>query len=224
MADAEHPKVRLDTIAEYKTLLNRVEQLARDKLALHFPHSPNASAKDEAYRKRVEELVSEYVRRLFDLANQNISINGNDIGDVGSVLKAEEEDQYEPYDDKLRVRVNELIAQVGTATAEVAKLRREVPKKAAAAYAKKLAADVDKEAALAEAALHEDDSIMDEDGDTAMLDWGIKPLARQQEVERAWEDAVRILPVLKKMDGPLTTAQGQVARAQQVLEHIQQTK
>ncbi|KAK6543179.1 hypothetical protein TWF694_007093 [Orbilia ellipsospora] len=224
MADAEHPKVRLDTIAEYKTLLNRVEQLARDKLALHFPPSLNASAKDEAYRKRVEELVAEYVRRLFDIANQNISINGNDIGDVDSVLKTEEEDQYEPYDDKLRVRVNELIAQVGTATAEVAKLRREVPKKAATAYAKKLASDVDKEAALAEAALREDDMAMDGDGDTAMIDWGIKPLTRQQEVEKAWEDAVGLLPVLKKMDGPLTTAQGQVARAQQVLEHIQQTK
>ncbi|KAF3918406.1 hypothetical protein ABW20_dc0106523 [Dactylellina cionopaga] len=232
MADTEHPKVRLDTIAEYKTLLNRVEQLSRDKLLQHFPLSENSSAKDDAYRKRVEELVSEYVRRLFDLANQNISINGNDIGDVESILKAEEEDQYEPYDDKLRVRVNELIAQVGSATTEVAKLRRDVPKRAAAAYAKKLAADIDKEAALAEAALREDvDEMAEDEGNAAIIDWGIKPLARQEEVEKAWEGAVGLLPGLKKvrepfetMDGPLTTAQGQVAKAQQILEHIQQTK
>ncbi|EPS43443.1 hypothetical protein H072_2573 [Dactylellina haptotyla CBS 200.50] len=223
MADTEHPKVRLDTIAEYKTLLNRVERLSHDKLAQHFPPSANPSAKDEAYRKRVEDLVAEYVRRLFDLANQNISINGNDIGNVESVLKAGEEDQYEPYEDKLRVRVNELIAQVGSATAEIAKLRREIPKKAAIAYAKKITADIDKEVALAEAAL-KDDSAVDEGDDTAMIDWGVKPLARQQEVERAWEDAVGLLPILKKTDGPLTTAQGQVAKAQQVLEHIEQTK
>ncbi|KAK6360736.1 hypothetical protein TWF730_006863 [Orbilia blumenaviensis] len=227
MGDADHPKVRLDTIAEYKTILNRVEQLSRDKLAQHFPPSANASAKDDAYRKRVEELVAEYVRRLLDLANQNISINGNDIGNVDSVLKAEEEDQYEPYDDKLRVRVNELIAKVGTATGEVAKLRREVPKRAAATYEKKLKADIDREVALAEAALKEnDDDAMDIDGegDTDMMDWGIKHLARQKEMEKAWEDAVGLLPLLKKMDGPLTRAQGQVAKAQQVLEHIQQTK
>ncbi|KAF3931674.1 hypothetical protein ABW19_dt0200248 [Dactylella cylindrospora] len=226
MTDADHPKVRLDSIAEYKVLLSRVEQLSRDKLAQHFPASENSNPKDEAYRKRVEELVAEYVRRTFDLANQNISINGNDIGNVESVLKAEEEDQYEPYDDSLRVRVNELIAQVGKATTEVTKLRREVPKKAANNYAKKLLADVDKEAAMAEAALGDDDDamVMDEDGDDGIFDWGIKPLARQKEVEKAWEDAVKVLPGLKKMDGPLTTAQGQVAKAQQVLEHIHQTK
>ncbi|KAJ6260413.1 hypothetical protein Dda_4639 [Drechslerella dactyloides] len=219
MADTDHPKVRLDTIAEYKTLLSRVEQLSQDKLAQHFPPSANSSAKDDAYRKRVEDLVAEYVRRLFDLANQNISINGNDIGDVASVLKAEEEGQYEPYDDALRIRVNELIAKVGTATADVAKLRREVPKRAAAAYAKKLTADIDKDVAAAEAALKQE-----VDADAATIDWGIKPLARQSEVEEAWEEAVRLLPMLKKLDGPLTTAQGQVAKAQQVLEHIQQTK
>ncbi|EGX47388.1 hypothetical protein TWF173_000580 [Orbilia oligospora] len=226
MADADHPKVRLDTIAEYKTVLNRVEQLSRDKLAQHFPPSANSSIKDETYRKRVEELVAEYVRRLLDLANQNISINGNDIGDVDSVLKAEEEDQYEPYDDKLRVRVNDLIAKVGTATGEVAKLRREVPKRAAAAYEKKLKADIDREVALAEAALKENENTMDidDEGGTDVVDWGIKPLARQKEVEKAWENAVGLLPSLKKMDGPLTRAQGQVAKAQQVLEHIQQTK
>ncbi|KAK6520427.1 hypothetical protein TWF506_000684 [Arthrobotrys conoides] len=226
MAEADHPKVRLDTISEYKTILNRVEQLSRDKLAQHFPPSANSSAKDEAYRKRVEELVAEYVRRLLDLANQNISINGNDIGDVDSVLKAEEEDQYEPYDDKLRVRVNELIGKVGTATGEVAKLRREVPKRAAAVYEKKLRADIDREVALAEAALKENADAMDIDGEGGadVIDWGFKPLARQKEVEKAWEDAVGLLPILKKMDGPLTRAQGQVAKAQQVLEHIQQTR
>jgi len=92
-----------------------------------------------------------------------------------------------------------LIAQVGTATAEVAKLRRDVPNKTAAAYAKKLAADIDKEAALAEAALKDNDSVTDEDVNTAMIDWGIKPLMRQEEVEKAWEDAVGLLPVLKKV-------------------------
>ncbi|KAK6359595.1 hypothetical protein TWF696_000745 [Orbilia brochopaga] len=226
MADTDHPKVRLDTIAEYKALLSRVEQLSQDKLAQHFPSSANPNAKEDAYRKRVEELVADYVRRLFDLANQSISINGNDIGDVASVLKAEEEGQYEPYDDALRIRVNELIAKVGTATADVAKLRREIPKRAATAYARKLTADIDKDAAAAEAALAQEvdaDVDMTGAGDTA-IDWGIKPLARQNEVEAAWEEAVRLLPTLKKMDGPLTTAQGQVAKAQQVLEHIQQTK
>ncbi|KAF3923407.1 hypothetical protein ABW21_db0206081 [Orbilia brochopaga] len=225
MADTDHPKVRLDTIAEYKTLLSRVEQLSQEKLAQRLPPSANPSAKDDAYRKRVEDLVAEYVRRLFDLANQSISINGNDIGDVASVLKAEEEGQYEPYDDALRIRVNELIAKVGTATSDVAKLRREIPKRAASTFAKRITADIDKDVAAAEAALAQDVDVDMADGNSdSAIDWGIKPLARQSEVEEAWEEAVRLLPMLKKMDGPLTTAQGQVAKAQQVLEHIQQTK
>jgi len=225
MTEQDHPKVRLDNIAEYKVLLNRLETVARDKLAQNFPPTENATPKDEAYRKRVEELVMEYVQRTFDIANQNISINGNDIGNVESVLKAEEQDQYEPYDDSLRVRVNDLIQKVGAATTEVAKLRREVPKKAAKAFEKRIALDIDREIAAAEAAMKSDgEGAVDEDGDAEMIDWGIKPLARRDEIEKSWEEAVGLLPLFKKTNGPLATAQGQIVKAQQVMEYISESK
>ena len=54
---------------------------------------------------------------------------------------------------------------------------------------------------MAKAALegNGDDMDVDGEGDADVIDWGIKPLARQKEVERAWEDAVGLLPILKKV-------------------------
>ena len=68
--EAEHPKVRLDSVAEYRFIYSKIEEVARQKLATYFPNattsdsSIEANVKEDAYRKRVEQLVNE-VRFLF---------------------------------------------------------------------------------------------------------------------------------------------------------------
>jgi len=65
--EAEHPKIRLDTLAEYRLVYSTIEKLAQEKLAIHFPKEENGTGSEkgggDAYRKRVETLVDEV--RLF---------------------------------------------------------------------------------------------------------------------------------------------------------------
>lgn len=60
--EAEHPKVRLDSLAEYRLVYSTIESLAQEKLAIHFPKEEgNATTEKggDAYKKRVEALVDE---------------------------------------------------------------------------------------------------------------------------------------------------------------------
>lgn len=125
---------------------------------------------EDPLRKSVRLLVDEFLRATYESAAQSISVNGNDAALIpaasfpscsdpdprldgsdtadgqGAVAEREGVDfTYAPFDAKLQRKLAGLHAELESLTAQVSRLRREVPGKAAAAYIARLEADVSRE-------------------------------------------------------------------------------
>ncbi|KAI9798579.1 MAG: hypothetical protein M1833_004716 [Piccolia ochrophora] len=72
-----HRKIELQSPDDLRYLHTNVSRAAREKLDLHLPPSA-APAGEDALRRRVEEIVDEYVSSTFSLAAPSISVNGLD--------------------------------------------------------------------------------------------------------------------------------------------------
>ncbi|KAI9731967.1 MAG: hypothetical protein M1834_004418 [Cirrosporium novae-zelandiae] len=141
---SQYRKIELQSPADFAYLISNVERVARDKLDLHLP--PAAADKtgdggEDRFRKRVGELVDEYIHQTFQLASSSILLNGlpaseSSILDPQSLgLTATEEDVYETHDPTLLTRLQSLYDALENETTRVAKLRRTAPAHAAKAYA-----------------------------------------------------------------------------------------
>jgi kinetochor protein Mis14/NSL1 len=140
---------------------------ARAKLDLHFPPSASSSSSSSAphapppateiaapaapdpMRQRVEDLVAQFLERMWCAAKDNITVNGQDAATTttttGSQTHGMQADdgeekegvhfEYEPYDTRLSARVAGLYAELESLTTQVSRLRRTAPRQAAEAYA-----------------------------------------------------------------------------------------
>jgi kinetochor protein Mis14/NSL1 len=73
--ESAHRKVELQAPADLTYLIANVTRAAREKIDRHLP--PDAvPVGEDAMRKRVEELVDEYIQRTFGAAKDNVEING----------------------------------------------------------------------------------------------------------------------------------------------------
>lgn len=80
---AAHRKIELQSPADLTYLIANVTRAAREKIDRHLP--PDAApegAGEDAMRKRVEELVDEYIQRTFAGARENVEINGMETGEM----------------------------------------------------------------------------------------------------------------------------------------------
>ncbi len=83
--ESAHRKVELQAPADLTYLIANVTRAAREKLDKHLP--PNATPEGEdVMRRRVEELVDDYIRSTFASAKDNISINGMDSKEMEAEL------------------------------------------------------------------------------------------------------------------------------------------
>ena len=83
--ESAHRKVELQSPADLSYLIANVTRAAREKIDTHLP--PDAAPEGEdAMRKRVEQLVDEYIRSTFDASKPNISINGMDSREMEAEL------------------------------------------------------------------------------------------------------------------------------------------
>lgn len=83
-------KVELQSPADLTYLIAKVSRTAQEKINKHFP--PDAAVQGEdRMRSRVEMLVDDYIRTVFNLAKPNLSINGMDSKEIDAELaKAQE--------------------------------------------------------------------------------------------------------------------------------------
>ncbi|KAK3703047.1 hypothetical protein LTR37_014658 [Vermiconidia calcicola] len=122
-----HRKIELQSPADLTYLIVNVTKAAREKVDRHLP--PDAAPLGEdAMRKRVEQLVDDYIRNTFNSAKDNISVNGMDSKEMEAELeKAQEGEEIEPFDTKLAQRIQTLSGQIEKHTLDLANLRRNAP-------------------------------------------------------------------------------------------------
>ena len=155
---------------------------------------PMPGMDEDPMRQRVEELVQDYIRRVFLTTGDNITINGMapEPAMLEKMLLEEGDEQsieeHEPFDHKLWERAKDLARQEEEMIEEVAALRRKMP--GAAVEGARKGEKVDDEEVLGRwvSTVKRDDS----------GELGIKGLERQEQIERDWGRGVEGLGRLKR--------------------------
>ncbi|KAI9787755.1 MAG: hypothetical protein M1839_000287 [Geoglossum umbratile] len=215
MEASHHRKIELQSPEDLRYLASNVSRRARQKIDLNLPPCAAPEGED-ALRKRVEELVHEYVQRTFEYARHSISINGMDAAAEAAMFgRATEE--YEPYDRRLHARLQALQASLEAQTLALSQLRRSAPAAAAAAYVQ---GEVEQAAAAAAAVARLGAAaavvVVEEPRVVGVLN--VPPLERQADVEGAYGTAVAELGGLKS-GLPATAAR--LERARKAAEYVE---
>ncbi|KAK5158553.1 hypothetical protein LTS14_003573 [Recurvomyces mirabilis] len=196
--DSAHRKIELQQPADLTYLIANLSRSAREKLDKHFP--PSASQQgvsgEDAMRKRVEDLVSNYITNTFALAKPNLSINGLSSTEMETELaraggEGGEEEELAPFDSKLAQRLQALAAQIEAQTLQLANLRRTAPGETARKW---------EEGFVGRGREWEERFAVEGRGRMELargVDVGVSEVKRQEEVERSWRDGEERLGVLK---------------------------
>lgn len=83
--DSTHRRVELQSAADMTYLIANAKRAARAKIDLHLPPSAAPEGGEDVLRRRVEELVDEYIRNVFAGARHGISVNGIEAAAAGEV-------------------------------------------------------------------------------------------------------------------------------------------
>ena len=229
--DNHHRKIDLQSPADLTYLLNNIKKAAQEKIDLAIPRSAAPEGEEDAYRNKVEELVQEYITSTLALALPNLSINGFDASPsllntaksnsanasaLSNPSTLSDEDiaagNYEAYDPRLAERLRALYAQYEAEAEDVARMRREVPKKAAERYTETLKKDLEDEL---------EDEVKREGVDEGRMTVDVPPLAglgaSRGEVERMWIRGREELDGLEGIPGVIGRLE-QAGRAVEVVE------
>ncbi|GAM86587.1 hypothetical protein ANO11243_046010 [Dothideomycetidae sp. 11243] len=151
--DHAHRKVELQSPADLQYIMSNASRAARSKIDLHFPPPATTTATttaattttttdvttidnvvdDDPLRKRVEQLVQDFLERTFAGVKSNVSINGLEGADMERDLGGAGQ-ETEPFDHLLARRVQAVSSQIEAINLQLATLRREAPKRTAEAY------------------------------------------------------------------------------------------
>ncbi|KAK1498288.1 hypothetical protein CTAM01_07506 [Colletotrichum tamarilloi] len=211
MEDA-HRKIELQSRDDLAYLLTNVRRAAQEQLDNAFPHIEGSNAQEDELRAPIERLVNEYIDKTFTYAAPNLSINGMDT-DPSTFLSNntpsdEPEEAYEPWDARLRQRVEDLAREEEDLLNEIAALKKSVPGAIATATTNefKAAAAAD-EAAFEAAKKAKEDEAREMEAEVLPLE----AMERRGEVKDAFGGAVGGLGRLKKTM-PATVAKMERAR------------
>ncbi|KAI7141741.1 hypothetical protein KC343_g14873 [Hortaea werneckii] len=210
--EAAHRKIELQSPADLTYLIANVSRAAREKIDKHLP--PDAAPEGEdAMRKRVEQLVEEYIRNTFNAAKNSMSINGMDSREMDAELaKAQEGEEIEPFDTKLAQRIQNLSAQIEQRTLDLANLRRNAP----AETSKRFQDSFAKQTEDYDARLQKDEQMkLDEAKNTHME---IGEMERLDEMQSAWTKGTEQLQELKTGLGSTVARMEKAEKAVGVLE------
>ncbi|EXF76507.1 hypothetical protein CFIO01_06431 [Colletotrichum fioriniae PJ7] len=211
MEDA-HRKIELQSRDDLAYLLTNVRRAAQEQLDNAFPHIEGSNAQEDELRAPIERLVNEYIDKTFTYAAPNLSINGMDTDPATFLSNTspsdEPEEAYEPWDARLRQRVEDLAREEEDLLNEIAALKKSVPGAIAAATTNdfKAAAAAD-EAAFEAAKKAKEDEAREMEGQVLPLE----TMERRAEVKEAFGGAVGGLGRLKKTM-PATVAKMERAR------------
>jgi len=210
--EAAHRKIELQSPADLTYLIANVSRAAREKIDKHLP--PDAAPEGEdAMRKRVEQLVEEYIRNTFNAAKNSMSINGMDSREMDAELaKAQEGEEIEPFDTKLAQRIQNLSAQIEQRTLDLANLRRNAP----AETSKRFQDSFAKQTEDYDTRLQKDEQMkLDEARSTHME---IGEMERLDEMQNAWTKGTEQLQELRTGLGSTVARMEKAEKAVGVLE------
>ncbi|KAI7336376.1 hypothetical protein KC315_g2797 [Hortaea werneckii] len=210
--EAAHRKIELQSPADLTYLIANVSRAAREKIDKHLP--PDAAPEGEdAMRKRVEQLVEEYIRNTFNAAKNSMSINGMDSREMDAELaKAQEGEEIEPFDTKLAQRIQNLSAQIEQRTLDLANLRRNAP----AETSKRFQDSFAKQTEDYDTRLQKDEQLkLDEARNTHME---IEEMERLDEMQNAWTKGTEQLQELRTGLGSTVARMEKAEKAVGVLE------
>ncbi|KAI0156220.1 hypothetical protein BJ166DRAFT_532349 [Pestalotiopsis sp. NC0098] len=225
---AHQRKIELQSAEDLTYLLANVRRAAAERVNEAFPPVEGAQGEDEL-RNRIEELVEEYIIKVFTLSGPNLSINGLSIDDISTDLAilapdydpssrgpAEPEVVYTPFDPRLRARVEDLTREEEDLLRDIAALKKSVPAATAAAHAEALKAGLKQDEEALEAAKAKSAAADGADAERERAAGGgglnLDKLERQEDVELAYGRAVQGLTRLKR-EMPAVVARMERARA-----------
>ncbi|KAI6810566.1 hypothetical protein KC332_g9793 [Hortaea werneckii] len=228
--EAAHRKIELQSPADLTYLIANVSRAAREKIDKHLP--PDAAPEGEdAMRKRVEQLVEEYIRNTFNAAKNSMSINGMDSREMDAELaKAQEGEgtvdltkkpnhldltgiaEIEPFDTKLAQRIQNLSAQIEQRTLDLANLRRNAPGETSKRFQHSFAKQTEDN----DTRLQKDEQTkLDEARNTHME---IEDMERLDEMQNAWTKGTEQLQELRTGLGSTVARMQKAEKAVGVLE------
>ncbi|KAG0128428.1 hypothetical protein HOY82DRAFT_671508 [Tuber indicum] len=220
-------KIEVQSREDIRFILENLSSAARAKINHHLPPptTTTGSSDNDELRKRVEDMVMEYVQKTITLSLPSISINGLDApADVrpflhpssSSFSAVEEKGEFEAYDRKLHDRVSALYAELERETLRVAQLRREAPGRAKRAFEEALKREGEgDERILRELGRKRGAG---EEGGGLMGDLGVRELEREEEVARGYEEGVGVLMGLQSK---LPAIAHKLTRAQDALDYLE---
>ncbi|CAD0030096.1 unnamed protein product [Aureobasidium pullulans] len=181
--ETTHRKIELQSPLDLIYLRNNTTSTAREKLDLHFPPSAAPeSASDDVLRSRVEELVQQYISKVFENAGPNLAVNG---------LEGKE------MEEAMRTKLLNLSAKIENLTLQLANLRRTAPAQAAASYAATLEKEEKEFGEARQRAEEQRKRMLEEEG----VQLGTEGVRDWEEAERNWEQATKGLVDIKEKIG-----------------------
>ncbi|KAJ4992576.1 hypothetical protein SVAN01_01959 [Stagonosporopsis vannaccii] len=214
---SEHRKIELQSPGDLTYLTSQIRSAALSKLDLHLPAQPSDSADD--LRAQTSSLVDAFVASVLAGLRKNITINGLEVvtaprgagfGDADAMegvqtatamaaemlggVEGVEKEEFEPFDEKLRVRLADAVAKRDRLVGAISKHRRETP----AAAARRFEEAFERERVQGEEAVRALVEKVEGQGreeEEEVLDVQVK---REEEVRRNWERAVEGLGRLNK--------------------------
>ncbi|TKA30341.1 hypothetical protein B0A50_02568 [Salinomyces thailandicus] len=210
--ETAHRKIELQSPADLTYLIANVSRAAREKLDKHLP--PDAAPEGEdAMRKRVEQLVDEYIRNTFGMAKDSMTINGMDSKEMEAELaKAQEGEEIEPFDTKLAQRIQNLSTQIEQRTLDLANLRRNAPAETSRRFQEAFA----RQSEVYDARLRRDEEARLEAARGTKMDVG--EIEGLEEMQSTWANASEQLQELKSGLGSTVARMEKAQKAVDVLE------
>ncbi|RFU30855.1 hypothetical protein B7463_g5509, partial [Scytalidium lignicola] len=196
MADY-YRKIELQSPEDLQYLISNVRRAANEKIDRDLPPVEG----EDPMRRRVEELVQNYIRKVFETAAENITINGlppspglitsslNDSNTKPVIIE-----EHEPLNSKLFERAKELARQEEDLIEEIAELRKKMPGIAVeqARNTHKIWLEAD------EAALKIGEDRIKTSDSFRQVDLKVKEFERQKDLEESWAKGIKGLGKLKR--------------------------
>ncbi|CRK20946.1 Kinetochore protein mis14 like [Verticillium longisporum] len=206
----EQRRIELQAPEDLAYLLSNVRRAAQDHLNDAFPPMEGNAGDEDELRIQIEKHVNEYITKTFTHAAPNLSLNGLPAEpkvflapDADAQTALEPQVEYEPWDARLRQKVEDLARQEEELLNEIAALKKTVPSDVAGEQTRR----------LKEARTRDEEELAERkrqaDLESAELDVGV--LERQDGVESAHRSAIEGLGKVKR-EMPSTVAKMERAR------------
>lgn len=207
-----HRKIELQSPDDLQYLISNVQRAANEKIDKDLPPIEG----EDKMRRRVEELVQDYISKVFHATSENITINGLEPSPeylnsmlTNTTIEGRSVEEHEPFNSKLWEKAKTLARQEEDLIEEIAALRRKMPGVAVESLQRNYKEETEKD----ETELRRIAEIVKE-RETGEAKLGIGELGRQAEVEGNWTKGIDGLGRLKRTMPEMVAKKERAERAE----------